>query len=87
MFKFMNNRCIIWKVLAMKHIEPHCHDIADIESMTEETDGHHEVNLKFFLFPLSNYLYNCTIHMLKYTAIDGSYKRCMPIAGVNSNKS
>jgi hypothetical protein len=71
----------------MKHIEPHCYDIANIESMPEEPDGHHEVNLKFFLFPLGNYLYNCTIHMLKYTAIDGSYKRRMSIAGVNSNKS
>jgi len=83
----MNNHCIIWKLLAMKHIEPHCHDIADTESMPEEPGGHHEVILKIFLFPLSKYLYNCTLHMLKYTTIDGSYKRRMPIAGVNSNKS
>jgi len=47
----MNNHCIIWKLLAMKHIEPHCHDIADTESMPEEPGGHHEVILKFFSFP------------------------------------
>jgi hypothetical protein len=72
--------------LAMKHIESHCWHITDIISMPEVPDRHHKVNQNFFS-PSGNYMYTCTIHMLKYTTIDGSYKRRMPIAGVNSNKS